>query len=206
MSAVHETFMEFWPVEIRDVSLPHVEVAVTEREYEALARCHRHGPSSQSARSLEDLSDRIVAEAAPYANECFLRLGYGSWAASQLRAFGTLRVGAPVAVLDVLQLADKRLSTIARRFVDGFLPSVFVRPFLAFDRRREMRVPVCSDGVNAPVWRDPAFRHLPVAVEEADEAIAFVEGFRRALPGIPTHVDIMKLEDGHRVVDINPHY
>lgn len=202
---IQETFMEFWPESVRQVALPHTEVPLSQLEYEAVAICHRQGASATTDRRLSDVCNRISNIGGVFQSGYFMRLGYGSWSQAQMSRFGTLRVRSPMRPRDILGLKDKRLSSISSRFVDDFVPSIFIRPFFDFDSRRELRVPVHGDQIKAPIWREPKLRgFLEVARNHGDAAIELVKKISNDVPKMPLHIDVVPFEQEYRIVDINP--
>lgn len=136
---VRRTFIEFWPPALQALAPAQTGVTLTAAEYRIIRDGHRGVALDPAhAQLLAALSVR-VALALP-ATGAFLRLGYGSWAGSQLDRFGTLRVADVARVRALLTLPDRRLGMIARRWVRGYTPMLFVRTWLADDLAAEIRV------------------------------------------------------------------
>lgn len=167
MRMVRETFLEFWPPALTAHAFPHVTIALRADEIAALQRCHRTG--SDAAGDLENLAVRAAmkADGKPF----FMRLGYGSWAASQLAKFASLRIDDAETALAVLSLRDLRLAEISRRWAHGYEQKLYVRPFVPPKERTEVRVQVMGNNVSG-AWHRHAPAQLCTAPDLAHVCVA----------------------------------
>lgn len=189
--AVRTTFLEFWPDAFRKWALPHRVVRLSATEAGAIRHAHRFGGDP---RQFIGLASRVCACATEPA---FVRMGYGSWASTQLREFGTLQVCDSEQVTKVLALHERRLAEISRRWVRGFTPSLFVRPYLHVARQSEIRV-LIEKRLPIRAWA----RHAPAE----DRKLPFLPN--EVLQSIPAEgeftIDVVPQGLNISIIDFNP--
>lgn len=198
--------MEFWPSVWHDAAPAHVAIALSEQEYVSIRTEHRTGEGrGDGAIMIADVAARALQSAAEISPPYFLRLGYGSWAGSQLSAFGSLEVATDTRAAEVLSLRDLRLAEIARRYVRGFTPQLFVRAFVKFPPQNEFRITVENRRV-ASIH----IRHARAAPELSPGEYAKISG----MIGLDTlnafsnagryALDVVMQEDRLLLLDVNP--
>lgn len=189
--AIRTTFLDFWPDQVRTWAIPHRVVGLSADEAEAIRQAHRFGANP---KKFTELASRIFTdETAPV----FIRMGYGSWAITQLEQFGTLNVSDPERMAEVLALHDKRLAEITRRWVRGFTPSLFVRPFLPLALCTEIRV-LIRERIPVKAW----LRHAPA---KGQLLPSLPSEMLQSLPAVGDFtVDIVPQGLSILIVDLNP--
>jgi len=190
--AVRGTFLDFWSDDLCSVAVPHRAIELNDQESASIRQAHRFG--AEDPRVFTSLAERALKDAS---GPVFLRMGYGSWAFEQQRAFGDLKVDHAERAAAVLALPSRRLAEVARRWVRGFLPKLFVRPFVAIKPGSEMRV-LIREGEPVEAWH----RHqndMDIAIPSLPSAIL------RAVPTSGSFtVDLLPQGSATRLIDLNP--
>jgi len=191
-ASVRNTFLDFWSEDLRAAALPHRAIELSNEEAACIRQAHRFGVDDLSI--FNSLAERAVTDgSAPV----FLRMGYGSWAPEQQMAFGDLRVDHAERAAEVLALPSRRLAEVSRRWVRGFTPKLFVRPFIPTASTGEVRV-LIRDGIPVEAWR----RHqhaMGLAIPSIPDAI-----LRAVPPAGSFTVDLLPEGSTTRLIDFNP--